>query len=46
MFDLSNLFIRSIILLPFVSITYIGFGMIKDYLEVSYSESEKNKKEN
>lgn len=44
MVDLYDIFIKSIILLPFASITYIGFGMARDYLEVSYSE--KNKKEN
>jgi len=46
MVDLYDIFIKSIILLPFASITYIGFGMARDYLQVSYSESEKNKKEN
>lgn len=46
MFYFYDIFINIIKLLPLISITYIGVGMTKDYLEVSYLESEKNKKEN
>lgn len=43
MFDL-NFFLKSLLILPLFSISYIGISMVKDYVEVSYFESEKNKK--
>ena len=46
MLNFYNIFINTIILIPIGSVIYVSFGMAKDYLEVSYSESEKNKKEN
>lgn len=46
MIQLYDFIIKTFIGTTLISISYIGFGMLKDYVEISYSESEKNKKEN
>ena len=45
MFDLS-FFLNSILAIPLFMVSHIGFSMLKEYMQVSYCEAEKNKKEN
>ena len=46
MIQFYDFIIKTFIGTTLISISYIGFSMLKDYVEISYSESEKNKKEN